>query len=40
MTADLRNLVMRHADSKTFLDYYLSQRITADTQAIVRGVAP
>jgi hypothetical protein len=40
MTADLRNLVMRHADSKTFLNHYLSRRITADTQAIVRGVAP
>jgi hypothetical protein len=40
MTADLQNLIMRHADSKIFLNYYLSRRITADTQAIVRGIAP
>jgi hypothetical protein len=40
MTVDLRNLVMRHADSKIFLNRYLSRRITADTQAIVRGMAP
>ncbi|KAI9889389.1 MAG: hypothetical protein M1814_005325 [Vezdaea aestivalis] len=36
----LRNLMMQHADTRTFLKYYLSRRITADTQAIVRGLAP
>ncbi|KAF2193597.1 C2H2 finger domain protein [Zopfia rhizophila CBS 207.26] len=36
----LRNLIMQHSDTRTFLNHYLSRRITADTQAIVRGVAP
>jgi hypothetical protein len=36
----LRNMIMKHADTKVFLNHYLSRRITADTQAIVRGTAP
>jgi hypothetical protein len=31
---------MVHADSRTFLNHYLPRRITVDTQAIVRGMAP
>ncbi|OCK73812.1 C2H2 finger domain protein [Lepidopterella palustris CBS 459.81] len=34
----LRNLIMQHADTRTFLRHYLSRRVTADTQAIVRGL--
>ncbi|KAJ9656079.1 hypothetical protein H2201_008651 [Coniosporium apollinis] len=36
----LRNLIMQHADTRTFLKHYLSRHITADTQAIVRGLKP
>ncbi|KAF2184210.1 hypothetical protein K469DRAFT_689528 [Zopfia rhizophila CBS 207.26] len=36
----LRNLIMQHADTRTFLRHYLSRRVTADTQAIIHGVAP
>lgn len=31
---------MQHANIRTFLNHYLSRRITADTQAIVRGIQP
>ncbi|KAJ8110847.1 hypothetical protein OPT61_g6412 [Boeremia exigua] len=37
---DLRNLIMKHANTDVFLNHYLSRRITIDTQAIVRGLAP
>ncbi|KAF2180940.1 C2H2 finger domain protein [Zopfia rhizophila CBS 207.26] len=36
----LQNMIMKHADMGTFLNHYLPRRITADTQAIVRGMAP
>jgi len=31
---------MQHADTRTFLKYYLPQCVTADTQAVVRGLEP
>src|SRR5579871_4625655 len=36
----LQNLMMKHADIRTFLRYYLPRRVTADTAAIVRGLDP
>ena len=36
----LRNLIMQHADTRTFLRHYLSRHVTADTLAIVRGLEP
>ena len=36
----MQNLIMQHADIRTFLRHYLSRRITADTQAIIRGLQP
>ncbi|KAF2453690.1 hypothetical protein BDY21DRAFT_417195 [Lineolata rhizophorae] len=36
----LLNLIMKHADTRTFLKHYLTRRVTADTQAIVRSLAP
>ena len=32
--------MIQHADIRTFLRHYLSRRITADTQAIIRGLQP
>jgi hypothetical protein len=31
---------MQHADTRTFLKYYLPRRVTVDTQSIVRGLEP
>lgn len=39
-SADLRNLIMKHANTDVFLKHYLSRRITTDAQAVVRGLAP
>ncbi|KAF2012894.1 hypothetical protein BU24DRAFT_425506 [Aaosphaeria arxii CBS 175.79] len=39
-SADLRNLMMQHANTAVFLNHYLSRRVTTDTQAIVRGTEP
>lgn len=36
----LQNLMMQHADIRTFLRHYLHRRVTADTAAIVRGLEP
>lgn len=36
----LRNLVMHHADTRTFLKYYLSRRISKNLPAIIRGLDP
>jgi hypothetical protein len=35
-----QNMMMQHADMRTFLNHYLSRRVTADTAAIVRGLKP
>jgi hypothetical protein len=32
--------MMQHADMRTFINHYLSRRVTADTAAIVRGREP
>ncbi|PZD23864.1 DUF3435 domain containing protein [Pyrenophora tritici-repentis] len=39
-SVDLRNMIMKHANTDVFLNHYLSRRITTDTQAVVRGLAP
>ena len=36
----LQNLIMQHADIRTFLKHYLHRRVTADTAAIFRGLDP
>jgi hypothetical protein len=36
----LQNMMMQHADMRTFINHYLSRRVTADTAAIVRGRKP
>ncbi|KAF2177817.1 hypothetical protein K469DRAFT_742362 [Zopfia rhizophila CBS 207.26] len=36
----MQNLMMGHADIRTFLKHYLSRRVTVDTQAVVRGIQP
>ncbi|TQB67628.1 hypothetical protein MPDQ_005096 [Monascus purpureus] len=36
----LRNLIMHHADTRTFLRYYLSRRINKNLLAIIRGLNP
>ncbi|KAJ5100827.1 C2H2 finger domain protein [Penicillium angulare] len=36
----LRNLVMNHADTRTFLKFYLSRRISKNLPAIIRGLDP
>ncbi|CAG8036080.1 unnamed protein product [Penicillium olsonii] len=36
----LRNLIMHHADSRTFLKYYLDRRIDKNLPAIIRGLNP
>ena len=36
----LQNLMMQHADARTFLRHYLHRRVTADAAAIVRGLDP
>ena len=40
VSEQLRNLMMKHSDSRVFLNHYLSRRVTVDTQAIVRGTVP
>ncbi|CAG5188954.1 uncharacterized protein ALTATR162_LOCUS12066 [Alternaria atra] len=39
-SVDLRNMIMKHANTDVFLNHYLSTRITTDAQAVVRGLAP
>lgn len=34
----LRNLMMRHAHTRTFLRHYLPKRVTVDARAIVHGL--
>jgi hypothetical protein len=34
----MQNLIIGHASIATFLRHYLLQRITVDTQAVVRGI--
>lgn len=36
----MQNLIMEHADIRTFLKHYVSRRVTVDTQAVVRGIQP
>jgi Protein of unknown function (DUF3435) len=36
----MQNLMMDHADIRTFLKHYLHRRVTVDTAAIVRGLDP
>ncbi|KAL2783868.1 hypothetical protein BJX66DRAFT_317676 [Aspergillus keveii] len=36
----LRNLIMHHADTRTFLRYYLSRRINKNLPVIIRGLDP
>ncbi|KAI2959645.1 hypothetical protein CBS147352_10781 [Aspergillus niger] len=36
----MRNLIMHHADTRTFLRYYLSRRINKNLPAIIRGLDP
>src|SRR3954447_21324936 len=36
----LQNMMMQHADARTFVKHYLPRRVTADTAAIVRGLEP
>jgi hypothetical protein len=36
----MRNLVMHHADTRTFLKFYLSRRISKNLPAIIRGLDP
>ena len=36
----MQNLIMGHANIRTFLKHYLSRRVTVDTQAVVRGILP
>jgi hypothetical protein len=36
----MRNLIMYHADTRTFLRYYLSRRINKIFPAIIRGLNP
>lgn len=36
----LRNLIMHHADTRTFLKYYLDRRIDKNLPAIIRGLNP
>jgi hypothetical protein len=36
----MRNLIMHHADTRTFLRYYLSRRINKNLPAIIRGLNP
>lgn len=36
----LRNMIMKHATTDVFLKHYLSTTVTADTQAVVRGLVP
>ncbi|KAJ5938275.1 hypothetical protein N7466_001409 [Penicillium verhagenii] len=36
----LRNLVMHHADTRTFLKFYLSRKISKNLPAIIRGLDP
>ena len=33
----MRNLIMQHADARTFVKHYMSSRVAVDTQAIIRG---
>ena len=40
MSDPLQNMMMQHADMRTFLNHYLSRRVTADTAAIVRSLKP
>ncbi|KAH2023468.1 hypothetical protein KXV65_000697, partial [Aspergillus fumigatus] len=36
----MRNLIMHHSDTRTFLRYYLSRRINKNLPAIIRGLNP
>lgn len=36
----LRNLIMHHADTRTFLKYYLDRRIDKNLPALIRGLNP
>jgi hypothetical protein len=36
----LQNMMMQHADMRTFVNHYISRRVTVDTAAIVRGREP
>lgn len=36
----MRNLIMHHADTRTFLRYYLSRKINKNLPAIIRGLNP
>ncbi|KAL5347682.1 hypothetical protein ACLOAV_007091 [Pseudogymnoascus australis] len=36
----LQNMMLQHADMRTFIDHYLSRRVGADTRAIVCGYEP
>lgn len=36
----IQNIMMGHASIRTLLKHYLSQRVTVDTQAVVRGLQP
>ncbi|BDD63414.1 hypothetical protein MAP00_008306 [Monascus purpureus] len=35
-----QNLIMKHADIRTFLNHYLPRRINTDMQALMRGLKP
>lgn len=35
-----QNLIMKHADIRTFLNHYLPRRIGTDMQALMRGLQP
>lgn len=36
----LQNMILQHADMRTFVNHYLRRRVTKDTMAIVRGYKP
>lgn len=36
----LQNMIMQHADARTFVKHYLPRRVTADTAAIACGLEP
>lgn len=36
----IQNIMIGHASIRTLLKHYLSQRVTVDTQAVVRGLHP
>ncbi|KAH8598361.1 hypothetical protein B0O99DRAFT_650275 [Bisporella sp. PMI_857] len=36
----LQNIIMQHADARTFVKHYFLRRVTADTAAIVRSLKP